>query len=341
MGVVRVDQTSILDDPDIGDSWTTTLHMHGIDEGFGHAVAHLLADMPEVEFASYHRNHPHTDDHVVKVTTCEEGLWRSAWSQALRSVRDLYYYLGNVLDGREESGNIVARVSLSKWRLDVQIRDVPVPVVNILRRFILGKVPVHAFSTFEVIRNRTNLSDEELITRIGQLPVRLPEGNEDLCQDADKKSNPPSVEASFIDSLPTLREQRALGGRIFSEKHVMSSSINCEPCTTHISVGSMEGIAEDDADFHIVSLVPGGGLHVKAKTQVGCADRHARFISAIQTAYSASSEPSEPSCVSMTFDMVGQLEAKQCLRLATWAVRDHCDLFDLDQGVDLGESQLA
>lgn len=66
-----------------------------------------------------------------------------------------------------------ARVSLDGYRLDAELKNVPVSFVNALRRILLAELPVVVVSNVKILDNTTTMTHEMLKHRVEMLPVNV------------------------------------------------------------------------------------------------------------------------------------------------------------------------
>lgn len=64
-----------------------------------------------------------------------------------------------------------AKVTLNGFRLDGELKNVPVSFVNGLRRILLAEIPTVVITGVEILDNSTNMTHEMLRHRMEQLPV--------------------------------------------------------------------------------------------------------------------------------------------------------------------------
>lgn len=64
-----------------------------------------------------------------------------------------------------------AKVTLNGFRLDGELKNVPVSFVNGLRRILLAEIPTVVITGVEILDNTTNMTHEMIRPRIEQLPV--------------------------------------------------------------------------------------------------------------------------------------------------------------------------
>lgn len=65
------------------------------------------------------------------------------------------------------------RTSLNGYRLDAELKDVPVAFVNALRRILLAEIPVVVLSNVKILDNSTSMTHEMLKHRIEMLPINV------------------------------------------------------------------------------------------------------------------------------------------------------------------------
>lgn len=65
------------------------------------------------------------------------------------------------------------RVSKNKFRLDGELKNVPVAFVNGLRRILLSEIPVVVVSNIQILDNTSSMTHEMLSHRVSMLPVAV------------------------------------------------------------------------------------------------------------------------------------------------------------------------
>lgn len=66
-----------------------------------------------------------------------------------------------------------AKTSLNGFRLDCELKGVPVPFVNALRRIALAELPIVVLTNVEILENTSGLTHEMLRHRVEQMPVNV------------------------------------------------------------------------------------------------------------------------------------------------------------------------
>ena len=75
------------------------------------------------------------------------------------------------------------RISQNGYRLDAEIKDVPVAVVNGLRRILLSEIPTVAVQDVQILENNTHMVHEMLRHRIEMLPINVKDTETDVVRD--------------------------------------------------------------------------------------------------------------------------------------------------------------
>ncbi len=131
------------------------------------------------------------------------------------------------------------RTSLGGYRLDAEIKNVPVAFVNALRRILLAEIPVVVISHVEILDNTTSMTHEMLKHRVEMLPVRVNPEETGVIRD-------------------TKLELRYLAG---PETREVSSD-------DFVITGPKPDILlhdrELDTPMHFITLKPNESLHIKA-----------------------------------------------------------------------------
>jgi DNA-directed RNA polymerase subunit L len=66
-----------------------------------------------------------------------------------------------------------AKTSLNGYKLECELKNVPVPFVNAIRRIALAELPVVTLTHVEILENTTVLTHEMLRHRVEQMPVNV------------------------------------------------------------------------------------------------------------------------------------------------------------------------
>lgn len=65
------------------------------------------------------------------------------------------------------------KISLNGFRLDGELKNVPIGFVNALRRIVLAEIPVVVLSNIQILDNTTQMTHEMLRHRVEMLPVNV------------------------------------------------------------------------------------------------------------------------------------------------------------------------
>jgi DNA-directed RNA polymerase subunit L len=65
------------------------------------------------------------------------------------------------------------RTSLNGFRLDAELKTIPVSFVNGLRRILLSEIPVVSVTNIQILENTTSMTHEMLQHRVSMLPVNV------------------------------------------------------------------------------------------------------------------------------------------------------------------------
>ena len=65
------------------------------------------------------------------------------------------------------------KLSLNGYRLDGELKNVPVPFVNALRRICLSEIPTVVLTNVEIVENTSSMTHEMVRHRVEQLPINV------------------------------------------------------------------------------------------------------------------------------------------------------------------------
>lgn len=139
-----------------------------------------------------------------------------------------------------------AKTSLNGYRLDCELKSVPVPFVNAIRRIALAELPVVVLANVEILENTTSLTHEMLRHRMEMMPVNVKP-----------------------DEVGVIRDTRL-------ELKTGATDTPVEVTTDDITVfGPRKEVLLKDRDLgtpgYILRLSPGQTLHIKATLALGSA----------------------------------------------------------------------
>jgi hypothetical protein len=65
------------------------------------------------------------------------------------------------------------KLSMNGYRLDAEMKNVPVPFMNALRRICLSEIPTVVITNVEIVENTSSMTHEMVRHRVEQLPVNV------------------------------------------------------------------------------------------------------------------------------------------------------------------------
>lgn len=222
------------------------------------------------------------------------------------------------------------RTSLDGYRVDAELKNVPVAFVNALRRILLAEIPVVVVSNVRILDNTTTMTHEMLKHRVEMLPVNVK----------------PEEAAAIRDTKLTLRFMQSPDAR-----EVTSADF--------VVTGPRPGILLRDRDLdtpllfmalkpnesiHVeasLAIMPTGGSHVCVSTfknhidpEVAKMDRDTMVAQAgddvmaqreaarmfdtfhIQRSFSRDKESGRPNWFDLTVESIGALQSKDLVKRA-------------------------
>lgn len=228
------------------------------------------------------------------------------------------------------------RTSLGGYRLDTELKNVPVAFVNALRRILLAEIPVVVVSNVEILENTTSMTHEMLKHRMEMLPVKVKPEDTGAIRDT-------KIELRYL-TAPDTRE-------VSSDDFVIT--------------GPRPDVLLHDRDLntpmHFITLKPNESLHIKATLAVApvggshvcvstfrnhvdpdtVAEDRLKFISQageeesarreaarlydtfhIQRSFHRNKETQRPDWFDLTIESVGVLEARDLLNRAATILKD-------------------
>ena len=228
------------------------------------------------------------------------------------------------------------RTSLGGYRLDTEIKNVPVAFVNALRRILLAEIPVVVVAHVEILDNTTSMTHEMLKHRMEMLPVKVKPEETGVIRDT-------KIELRYLTS-PDARE-------VSTDDFVIT--------------GPKPDILLHDRDLdtpmHFITLKPNESLHIKATLAVAptgsshvcvstfrnhvdeetVAEDRVKFISQagdeesarreaarlydtfhIQRSFHRNKETKRPDWFDLTIESIGALEARDLLTRAATILKD-------------------
>lgn len=222
------------------------------------------------------------------------------------------------------------RTSLNGYRLDGELKNVPVSFVNALRRILLSEIPVVTLSNVKILDNTTNMTHEMLKHRIEMLPVNVKPEEAAVIRDTKVSvrfmlsPDPREVLTSdFAVASPRgdiLLQDRDLGTPLFFMALKANESLHAEATLaiaptgmSHVCVSTFKNhIDPDVAKVDRDTFVAQAGDDPEAQREAG------RAFDAfhIQRSYSRNKETGRPDWFDFTVESIGVLDARDLVKRA-------------------------
>jgi DNA-directed RNA polymerase subunit L len=228
------------------------------------------------------------------------------------------------------------RTSLSGYRLDAEFKNVPVSLVNALRRILLAEIPVVVVTNVEIVKNTTSMTHEMLRHRVEMLPVNVKPEEAAVIRDT-------KLELRFFTS-PEPREVTSDDFTVNGPKpNVLLHDRDLDTPMHFMSLKPTE-------ELHIkatLAIQPVGGSHVCVSTfrnhvdpDVAAVDRDtfvsqagddegarreaARIFDAfhIQRSFHRNKETGRPDWFDLTIESIGALDARDLLKRAATILKN-------------------
>lgn len=222
------------------------------------------------------------------------------------------------------------RTSLDGYRLDAELKGVPVAFVNALRRIVLAELPVVTLSNVKILDNTTTMTHEMMRHRVEMLPINVKPEEAAVIRDTKvtlrffPSPEPREVlTTDFAVAGPRsdiLLKDRDLGTPLFfmalkpNESVHIEATLAIQPTgNSHVCVSTFKNhidvmIATADRD----SFVARAGESEAARAEAG------RIFDAfhIQRSYSRNKETNRPDWFDFAVESIGVLQAKDLVRRA-------------------------
>jgi DNA-directed RNA polymerase subunit L len=204
------------------------------------------------------------------------------------------------------------RISLKGFRLEADLKDVPVAFVNALRRILLAELPVVVLSTIQILENTSSMTHEMLKHRLEMLPVNVKPEETGVIRDTKlqlkigAEGEPLEVTTnSFAVHGPrpdVLLKDRDLGTPLYFMRLAPGERISIEAS---------------------LAIAPAGASHVCVSTfrntvdpEIAAMDKEAYVSQAGDDPKARAEETKRPDRFTLTIESIGVLEAKDLLRRA-------------------------
>lgn len=222
------------------------------------------------------------------------------------------------------------KISLDSFRLDGELKNVPVAFVNALRRILLAELPVVVVSNVRILENTTTMTHEMLKHRVEMLPVNVRPEEVNVIRDTKITLRfLPSPEArevttdDFAIAGPApnvLLKDRDLGTPLFflqlkpnEAVHVEASLAIVPTGLSHVCVSTFKNhIDPDIAKMDRDTMIARAGDDPAAQREA------ARLFDAfhIQRSFSRDKETGRPNWFDFSVESIGAIQAKDLVKRA-------------------------
>lgn len=223
-----------------------------------------------------------------------------------------------------------SRTSLDGYRLDAELKNVPVAFVNALRRILLAEIPVVVVSNVRILDNTTTMTHEMLKHRVEMLPVNVK----------------PEEAAAIRDTKLTLRFMQSPDPREVTTGDFAIAGPRPDILLRDrdLDVPLFFMALKPNESLHIeasLAIMPTGGSHVCVSTfknhidpEVAKMDRDTMIAQAgddvmaqreaarlfdtfhIQRSFSRDKDTGRPNWFDLTVESIGALQSKELVRRA-------------------------
>lgn len=222
------------------------------------------------------------------------------------------------------------RISLDSYRLDGELKNVPVAFVNALRRILLAELPVVVVSNVRILDNTTTMTHEMLKHRVEMLPVNVRPEEAGAIRDTKLTLRYlPSPEArevttgDFAISGPVpnvLLRDRDLDTPLFFLALKPNESVHIE-ATLSIAPAGMSHVCVSTFKNHIdpeIAKMDRDTMVARAGDDQAAQREAARLFDAfhIQRSFSRDKETGRPNWFDFTVESIGVLQAKDLVKRA-------------------------
>lgn len=152
-------------------------------------------------------------------------------------------------------------------RIKLSLQDVPLSVVNALRRIIINEVPVMAVDDVLIIENTSSMMNEVLAYRISLIPFITDLDNYRLPEECDCKSSLGCEKCTVRFSLKA----------IASDSMITVYSRDIQP------VGDTGKVKPINGDFPIIKLALNQAIELELYVRLGKGKKHAKWQPGIAT----------------------------------------------------------
>lgn len=228
------------------------------------------------------------------------------------------------------------RTSLNGFRLDAELKNVPVSFVNALRRILLAEVPTVVVSNVQILENSSSMTHEMIRHRTEMLPVNVRAEEVAVVRDtklelrvvADKEPRE-VTSADFVATGPRgdiLLKDRDLGTPLLfmvlkpgEAIHIKANLIIQTQKTSQVCISTFRNhIDMDVAKVDMDTFVAQAGDDPKARAEA------ARIFNAfhIQRSFHRNKETGRPDWFDLTVESIGVTPARDLVKKAAEVLQD-------------------
>ncbi len=161
-------------------------------------------------------------------------------------------------------------LKLDNERIEFLVEGIPLPLLNVIRRYSLAKVPTYAIDEVMVIVNTSAMFDEILAHRLGMIPLtsedslnKLGDVDLEVCSKCSESEEKPPAEICEKCYIHMLLEAEASN----SEVTIYSSNIKSED----------PYVRPVHDNIPIVILAPGQKISLELRARIGRGLEHAKW----------------------------------------------------------------
>jgi DNA-directed RNA polymerase subunit L len=228
------------------------------------------------------------------------------------------------------------RTSLGGYRLDTELKNVPVGFVNALRRILLAEIPVVVVSHVEILDNTTSMTHEMLRHRVEMLPVKVKPEETGVIRDTKLElrylTSPETREISSDDFVITgprpdvLMHDRDLDTPMHfltlkpNESLHIKASLSVAPTgMSHVCISTFRNhIDQETVERDRLKFISQAGEEESARREA--AQLYDTFH--IQRSFHRNKETGRPDWFDLTVESIGVLEARDLLVRAATLLKD-------------------
>lgn len=231
------------------------------------------------------------------------------------------------------------RTALNGYRLDAELKEVPVAFVNGLRRILLSEIPVVVLSNVRILDNTTTMTHEMMKHRVEMIPVNVKPEEAAVIRDTKvtlrffPSPDPREITTDdFAVAGPRpdiLLRDRDLNTPMFfmalkpNESVHIEATLAIQPTgNSHVCVSTfMNHVDPDVAKVDRDTMVAKAGDNEAARAEAG----RLFDVFHIQRSFSRNKETGRPNWFDFTVESIGVLPARDLMKRAATVLKDKVD----------------